>query len=321
MKILVTGAAGFLVRQVVRELLKRGHEVRAQVRSVTSEVPAEWRGCVDMVYRDLGRDNALRDLFAGVDALVHLAASVRGDAQAQHVGTVTATERLLGGLHEAGGKCHVVLAGSCSVYDWSAADTSLTEESSLEPVPEERDGYTRAKLTQEQSVRRLATANGWPLAVLRPGLIYGAGATLAASAGIRASRIFLVVSPSARLRLTHIENCAAAFADAAEVGATGTFNIIDDEPVSAWQYAGNLLRRSPGTFRVVFPYNAGLILAGIADAVANVLPGVFRQRLPGLLKPRIYRARFRPFEYDNTRAKSVLGWRPKAFFQSGCDVI
>lgn len=321
MKILVTGAGGFLGRYVVRELLKRGHAVRAQVRSTGSVVPKEWDDHVEVVRHDLGKDEALQDLFTGVNVLVHLAASMRGDAQAQYAGTVTATERLLKGLRDAGSACRVVLASSCSVYDWSAADTCLTEGSDLEAVPGERDGYTRAKLAQEQAVWRLAKAHGWPLAVLRPGLIYGPGATPAASAGIKAGKIFLVVAPSSRLRLTHAENCAAAFADAVEATVEGSFNIIDDEKVSAWQYSGRLLRLSPGTFRVVFPYNAGFVLAGIAEAVASALPGAFRRRLPGLLKLRIYRARFRPFEYDNTRAKSALGWKPKPFFQSGCDVI
>ena len=321
MRMLVTGAGGFLGKQVVRALLERGHAVRAQVRSAASSVPEVWRSRVEIVCCDLNSEPAMERLFIGVDVLVHLAATLHGDASSQFAGTVTASEKLLAGMRRAGVTRHMVLASSFSVYDWTAAKSPLSEDSAVEPDPAGRDGYTRAKIAQEQAVRKIAGDNGWTLTVLRPGLIYGPGAMLAASAGVKAGKIFAVVAPSARLRLTHVENCAAAFADAAEKGVAGTFNIVDDERVTAWQYAGRLSRKARGTWRVIFPYNAGLIVASVAEAVASILPGARQRRMPGLLRLGTYRARFRPFEYDNTRAKAALGWKPKPLFESGSDVI
>lgn len=320
MKVLVTGAGGFLGARVVSELLERGHSVRALLRPASAAAPAEWLGRAEIARADLRAAPALESLFDGVDVLVHLAATVRGSAEAQFVGSAVCTERLLEGMRRAGSTRHVVLAGSCSVYDWTAARSVLTEDSPQESRPYERDGYTVAKVWQERVARRMAAENGWTLAVLRPGFIYGPGAVAAGGGGIGFGGLLLVVAPLARLRLTHVENCAAAFADAAEKKSDGTFNLVDDEQVSAWRYAGRLVEGT-GAIRVPLPYYAGLAIAHLAGMTSRVLFPPKGGKLPGILKLRHYRARFKPLRYDNRRAKDGLGWNCKEFFATGCRVI
>lgn len=318
MKVLVTGAGGFLGSRVVTRLLDRGHAVRALMRPASARSPDDWRGRAEIVRADL-RAPSQEPLFDGVDVLIHLAATVRGSAEAQFVGGPQCTEKLLEAMRRAGSTRHVVLAGSCSVYDWTAASHTLTEETIIESKPYERDGYTIAKIWQERVARRHAAENNWTLAVLRPGLIYGPGAAPAGSAGISLGKVFLVIAPFARLRLTHVDNCAAAFADAAEKKAAGTFNIVDDELVSAWRYAGRLV--SGRKLRLPLPYVAGLAVAHLARLTSRVLFPPKGGKLPGILIPRHYRARFKPLQYDNRRAKEVLGWACKPFFETGCDII
>lgn len=317
MKVLVTGAGGFLGKCVVSEFLKRGHAVRALVRPASVVTPTEWRGRVDIVRTDLRAESALEDLFDGVDVLVHLAATVRGTPEAQFVGCVVSTERLLEGMRRAGSARHIVLASSFSVYDATAATGTITEASPVESKPYKCDGYTVAKVWQERVARRLADENHWTLAVLRPGLIYGPGAA-SDGACVNFRGISMVVAPLSRLRLTHVENCAAAFADSAERRVSGTFNIVDDEQISAWRYAGRINDHS---FRIPIPYCAGLAIAYLATLTSRILFPPTGGKLPEILVPRRYRARFRPFKYDTRHAKEVLGWRCRPFFESGCGVI
>jgi nucleoside-diphosphate-sugar epimerase len=316
-KVLVTGAGGFLGSRVVTELLDRGHSVRAIIRPASRSIPAEWRDRVEIVRADLRAAPQLESYFDGVDALVHLAATVRGSAEAQFVGSAVCTETLLEAMRRAGSTKHVVLAGSCSEYDWTAANGTLTEDSPLEAKPYERDGYTVAKVWQDRVARRMARENDWTLTVLRPGLIYGPGAVPAGGGGIQFGKVLVVVAPFARLRLSHVENCAAAFADAAERKLNGTFNIVDDEQVSAWRYA----ERLPGhTVRIPVPYVAGLAIAYLAKLTSRILFPPKGGKLPGILIPKHFRARFKPFKYDTSKAKEILGWKCKPFFESGCDV-
>jgi len=317
MKALVTGAGGFLGARVVAELLDRGHDVRALLRPASGAPPAAWNNRADVVRDDLRAIGDAAGLFDGVDVVVHLAAAVRGTPEAQFAGTVVATERLLESMRRAGGPRRLVLASSYSVYDWTAAHGEISEATPLESRPFERDGYAIAKLWQERVARSFASQNGWTLTVLRPGFIYGPGGPVVAGAGTQVGGAFLVIGPFARLPLTHVRNCAAAFADAAEKGVEGTFNIVDDERVSAWRYAGALVARGDASFRLPIPYALGIGLAHCAKTVSRVLFPPRGGKLPGILDPRRYRARFRPLRFGNARAREGLGWSSRPRFGSG----
>lgn len=321
MKVLVTGAGGFLGKRVVSTLLERGHKVRALVRPSTTLATTGRLSGAELVHADLRANKELEKLFEGVDVLVHLAATVRGSPESQFVGGAVCTERLLEAMRRVDSIRHVVLASSFAVYDWTATGKELTEESPLESIPYERDGYTVAKMWQERVAHRLTAESGLKMTVLRPGFIYGPGAAPVAGAGIKIGKVYFVVGPFTRLPLTHVDNCAAAFADAAEKGAEGTFNIVDDERISAWQYTSRLLGNPSNTLRFALPYTAGLVIAYMAQLTSRILFPPKGGKLPEILVPRRYRAVFRPLYFDNHRAKEILGWKCKKLFANGCDVI
>lgn len=320
LKVLVTGAAGFLGSRVVCQLLDRGHAVRALVRSTSRTLPADWRGRAQVVRADLRTAPALESLFDGVDVLVHLAATMRASADDPFASTTTGTERLLHAMRAAGSTRCMVLGGSCSVYDYSSNTRVLDEESAVAAESGELDGYTNAKIAQERMARRFAEENRWTLSVLRPGFVYGPGAGPAAVAGLALGRLFLVVAPSSQLRLTHVDNCAGAFVHAAEKRIAGTFNVIDDDRVTAWRYAGRLGIRGRGCYRIPVPYHAGLAAAHLAKGIHRLLKPLGGPRLPGILNPRQYQARFKPLDYDNRRARQELAWHSRPVFDTGCAV-
>jgi nucleoside-diphosphate-sugar epimerase len=112
--------------------------------------------------------------------------------------------------------------------------------------------------------------------------------------------------------VTYVENCADCFADAVErpEAAGGTFNVVDAGGVRAWRFA-RAHRGSPGAerVRVPVPYVAGLAAARAAEALSRLAfgPG---GRLPSLLVPRRFEARFKPLRHSSASARAVLGWRP-----------
>ena len=74
--ILVTGAAGFVGRHVVRELTSRGHEVRALVRT-QSRAALISGPSVEIATGDVLDPGSLTAAFEGVDAVIHLVAIIR----------------------------------------------------------------------------------------------------------------------------------------------------------------------------------------------------------------------------------------------------
>jgi nucleoside-diphosphate-sugar epimerase len=315
LKVLVTGARGFLGSAVVAALLRRGHSVRTVIRPTSQINGLVWADRVEVVRADLRSPGPLTTAFDGVDVLVHLAARVGGNESAQMADTVVGTERLLEAM--AGSMARrLVLASSFSVYGWSAIRGTLTEESPLESDLYRRDGYAVAKTWQERVTRRMSQKHNWDLTVLRPGFIWGRDHGYVGGLGQKLGRLHLVFGPSTRLPLTHVENCADCFCRAMEnPRAIGeTFNVVDGHEISSWRYLGEYLRHiAPREHRFPVPYPVALSGALLADWVNRRLLHD-RARLPGLLIPRRFHARFKPLQFSTRKVQAVLGWRPPLDF-------
>ena len=313
MKVLVTGATGFLGRSVVQALLKHHHEVRAFVRPGTMDAPFGTDSHVELYRGDLRAAADLLPAFDGVDVLIHLAAVVSGSDDAQLAGTLVGTERLLDAMSRSQTN-RLVLASTLSVYDWRAPWFSLTEATPLQsgPLLYRRDGYAISKVWQEKIVRRQAAKAGWQLTVLRPGFIWGPGNEWCIGAGIDLGRLRVINGPFRRLPLTYVTNCANAFAAAAEssMQQETILNVLDSDVVRAWRFARDyqktdMVRRT----LIPVPYHLVLGLACCAAIVARLLFGP-RYRLPAVLNPLRHRAMFCGLRFPNERIQEQLGWRP-----------
>ncbi|MBV8576448.1 MAG: NAD(P)-dependent oxidoreductase [Acetobacteraceae bacterium] len=315
MRVLVTGANGFLGRHVVDALLARGLEVRAMVRPSTHLGTLGWPSSVEVFTADLRTSRELRRAFEDVDVLIHLAAVVSGGEVAQFAGTVAGTERLLDAM--AASACRrLVLCSSFSVYDYSATGRILDEDSPLHLVPDvyTRDGYTIAKWWQERVTRRFAETNGWDLTVLRPGFIWGRGHGYLAALGLQFGRHHLVIGPLTRIPMTHVENCADVFAlVAADRRARGqTLNVVDGRGERIWTYLSDYMRGSgqPG-WRLPVPYWLAISLVRLAYAT------LFRtaSKVPSILIPQRFESRLKPLRFENRRLRETLGWTPPLNYQ------
>jgi nucleoside-diphosphate-sugar epimerase len=300
----------------VAEALRRGHAVRAMVRSAGDAVRHGWdrEPNVEVVTADLRRRKGLAEVVGGVDAVLHLAAAKSGDLYAQYAGTVVATENLLGAMDEARVR-RIVLVSSFSVYDYMKirSFTVLDEASPVERDAFERDEYAHTKLVQERLVRDHAVRSGWDYTVLRPGVIYGKDNLWTARLGVRGGRVWLRTGAWARLPLTYVENCAEAIVMAAETEAASaqTLNVVDDDMPTQRRYASMLRRRtSPRPIILPVAWTVMRGLAGLAMLTNKLLLGG-RAKVPGIFIPCRLAARCKPLRFSNRRIKEALGWKPR----------
>lgn len=306
----MTGASGFLGQRLVSTLLRSGHAVRAMIRP-DSPFDSIGRFAAAEVFRaDLNTTADLAPAFEGVDVLIHLAAAMTGDERSMFAGSVNGTERLLAAMVKSDCR-RIVLASTFAVYDWSAVESVLDENSPLETDTglQLRDAYAKSKSQQERVTRRLAAENGWDLTVLRPGYVWGRGGADIAPCCVRIGSLYLIIGPTTRLPLTHVENCADLFAKAAtDRRAIGeTFNVVDGPGERIWTYVGDHLRYS-GKRGIRIPLSYTLVLITIKVLYAAGLRRL--RRLPGLLVPRRFEARLKPLLFSNRRIREQLGWQP-----------
>lgn len=320
MKLLVTGASGFLGSYLVREALRRGHTVRALVRPAADLSELDWSrdSGVELVRADLRSAAGLTEAVRGVECVIHAAAAKSGDVYDQYAGTVIATENLLNAMTEAGVR-RMVAISSFSVYDFLAATplAPFDEQAPLENDALDRDAYAHTKLVQERLIREHAAKHNWDLVVVRPGMLWGKDQVLNAWAGIPVGKkVWLRTGAWARIPLSYVENCAEAIVMAAESGtAQGkVLNVVDDALPTQREFTHAVLKRMPGgRLMVPVPYSLLKLAAWTATLVNRRLLGG-RARVPGLFVPCRLAARAKPLVYSNRRVKEVLGWKPRYTF-------
>ncbi len=317
MKLLVTGASGFLGRYVVAEALRRGHAVRAMLRPASDISALEWSedAGVELVRADLRSKRQLTEAVAGVDAVLHLAATKSGDIYQQLSGTVVATENLLAAMDEAG-VGRIVAISTLAVYDYQRMRMfSLLDESAwLEIRPEGRDAYCQTKLLQERLIRDRAERHDWRWTVLRPGVIFGRDNLWTARLGVQLGpRVWLRTGAWAPLPLTYVENCAEAVVMCAErdVAVGQTFNVVDDDTPTQRRYARLLQRRITPPPKILPIAWTMLRTVAMLASLTNRFVFGGRGHMPAILVPASLHARCKPLRYTNRHLRDTLGWRPR----------
>ncbi len=179
MKLLVTGANGFVGKHLVRKLLESGHELVA-TRKPATEIPADWTKAIQVVPLDLCKtESVAKAVDVKPDAIIHLAAvSYSRDASADPglAWNVNAagTARLLAAVKDLREKtgCDplVIVVSSAEIY--GEGDRRPRAESE---VPRPLNVYGATKLGAEIAAAQGRDEWGLRVIVVRPFPAIGRG--------------------------------------------------------------------------------------------------------------------------------------------------
>lgn len=176
MRVLLTGASGFVGRGVQARLLGDGvHELRCALRQLPPTPVSGFELCA---VPSLGPEADWSEALAGVDAVIHCAARVHvmrehaTDPLAEfRCANVEGTLRLARQAVEAGVR-RFVFVSSVKVC---GEQTRPGEAFFADATPRPCDPYGLSKLEAEEGLFALAAASGLEVVIVRPPLIYGPG--------------------------------------------------------------------------------------------------------------------------------------------------
>lgn len=170
MRVLVTGAGGYIGTTLVPMLLAEGHQVRAVDRFFFGRHLLAAHPDLEVLVEDIRR---LRpEHFADVNAVIDLAA-ISNDPSGELFQTATwqinhAARARNARLARQAGVSRYILPSSCSVYGFLDGETAADEDSPTNPLTT----YARANLAAEEDVLPLADKS-FCVTVLRQATVYG----------------------------------------------------------------------------------------------------------------------------------------------------
>lgn len=177
MRVLVTGANGFVGRRLVASLLEKQIDVIASIRSHCSPtyLPEQ---VSTFISGDLDAHTNWGDALKDVDVVVHLAARVHMmkeetsnfEKEYEKV-NVDGTKRLAECAVKAGVKRFVYLSSIKVNGEQTKPGFPFSELDNCVPV----DAYAKSKWKAEQILRKLSDSTSMETVIIRPPLIYGAG--------------------------------------------------------------------------------------------------------------------------------------------------
>src|SRR5215203_1658158 len=280
MRVFVAGATGAVGGRVIPALIREGHTVTAlaRTREKAATLTAQQATPVSVSLFDR---SALTAAFAGQDAVVNLASAIPPMRRWMSAKAWQRNDR-------------VRIEGSAAVVDAALAagvDRVVQESVSMlyrdqgarwvdEDAPIDRYPMARGNLAAEANAHRFSEAGGTGI-VVRFGWFYGPSAAHSEQLfALARRRLGLVLGPpDSYVSSIHVADAAAAVAAALQAPA-GTFNIVDDEPLTKRQYAEALARAAGTTMWLRGPGRAAPTLRRPAH-LADPLPAGQQRPVPG----------------------------------------
>lgn len=318
--VLVTGASGFVGRNITRALLKAGYRVRAQYRreNPPEELVEAAGDGAELMRGDLVEEMAgggAEGLLEGVDVIVHTAANVSqtGPRRAFELINVDVTRWLL--------ESAAVLGCGRFIYLSSVAVQGFGEHKfSSEDGPYFGliSNYQKSKREAENIVSAFDQKN-MPATILRLGFVYGPGDKKILHTVfdlLDAGKLPLINGFDVYNCLLYVDDLVHAVILAIEspLAANQIFNIAGNDLVTlrdALNEAARLLRKPAP--RIDIPVRVARIAGFLMEKVFTL----FRLSGEPNISPYLVEQLSSNYHFTSDKAKELIGYAPKVGWQTG----
>lgn len=312
MRVLVTGATGFLGSHIAEQLARQGHDVRVLVRR-TSDRSFLRHIEAEEALGDVTQPDTLPAAVEDVDAVVHAAGLTKARSAAEFEAVnAGGTANLLAALGPAHPLRRFVLISSLGAHGPSQDGRPRPLEAPPAPVT----AYGRSKLRAEELVRSWA-GDGRPTTIIRPPVIYGPrDRQLLPFFHLARWRLApLLGDGSNAVSCVYVEDAARAAAlSATAADAPSATYALDDGAVYTWRELLAAVERAVGKKALRLPSPAW---AFATAALVTELYGRLRRRAVIFTRDKVVEMRQRYWVCSHDEISRDLGWQPQVGLNEG----
>ncbi len=312
MKVLVTGGTGFAGGHLVNRLISDGFEVRVIARNPKKAEKLKDKG-VGIIIGNITDKDAIKKAVKGVKKVYHLAANWRIAGVPDKVYwdvNVGGTRNLL----EASLKENVERFVHCSTMGVHGHVDKIPANENTRYNP--GDIYQVTKLEGEKLALNFFKEKGLPVSVIRPCAIYGPGDTrlLKMFRAIAKRRFVMLGSGETLYHMVYVTDLAEGFRLAADKEeAVGKAFLIGGEEYVSLNKLAEMIAKEVGVSppKIHFPVWPVELLGTILEKVCiplKIEPPIYKRRVLFFTKDRAF---------DISKAKNILGYRPKVDLKTG----
>jgi dihydroflavonol-4-reductase len=310
MKILITGATGFLGSYLCRQFVNEGHQVTAfkRANSDTTELKG-W----DLSYAlgDVTDVESLNRAVEGQDVVVHAAAHLAYWRYLRDVQTkvnVEGTRNVVAACRQQGVK-RLVLVSSIATIGIPPNPHSPVDETFAFNLQQSGLNYHLSKWQAEAEVLKQPNAT-LDVVIVNPGSIFGSFGNCFRGGEMIAKVRHTQVVPYflGGINVVHVDDVVEGISQVVKQGTSGDRYILGGENLTYRQIA-EIAAASLGLNRIFVPVPA--VVTGLAAAILEPI-GTFTKKRPRITYDVHYCASRFHF-YDSSKAKKELGYNPRGF--------
>lgn len=326
MKVLITGASGFLGGHLAADCRGQGDAVRVLVRKTSDISRLKTIPEIEYHYADLREKDELKKACEGIEVVYHCAARVfvSGTYEQHYEANYLGTLNVLDACRTSGVKRLVNLSSPSTVFDFK--DQIDIDESYPYPT-RYANHYSQTKALAEQEVIKANGNGGLTTTSLRPHAIWGPADKIGILTQIVSKLADGKFSSIGHDRdvmvdLCYVKNAAHAciLAGRSEKAGGRIYFITDAEPVSLWPFIDHLcdVLELPGPAKDVSP----AIAMSIARAVESIwrLPWLKKKSAAPLTRYRVG-ILTKSSTYNIDAARRDLGYAPVVGVEEGLEQL
>lgn len=314
MRVLITGASGFIGSHLAGRCRQEGQQVRALVRKGNAAIPSLQEQGITVIEGDIRDAAVVLRAAEGCDIIVHAAAVASDWGEPQDFidinigGTRNVAEAAL--QNRVG---RLVYLSSIEVFDHVKSER-IDEQT---PFHQRNQPYPDTKIAATRLIREYA-AKGQEISIVYPSMVYGPGDRTIfplLADGIRKGQLFYWTHHT-RMSLIYIDNLVdLVMLAATHPAAAGEGFLACDSTVPAFdafcdRLASGIDARPPF---IHLPFSLAYLLASMMEMTyrltgSDTRPMLTRQAVT-LLASRAM--------FDTSKARNRLGWNPKVSYDEG----